>query len=220
MCLACPAQNLIHGLNDRPPHVDILTRAFDTALPGIDEASIAPLLAQQSENSPSPLPDDATGAAAAAADGSGSDEFSTTKVLKLQHENAKLRAQLASLTALCANPDSGMAIKRSKSRAAAATSPAAPADGAVADKSTAAQPEGSKGNPTLRQLSLQLIDQAATLTLSDDAPTPRDVDAELMKVKQAHEQTVAEVATLRRQCSALQSLKDRITYKRCVCALT
>ena len=82
---------MIPGLNERPPHAEILTRAFDMQLPVIDVVD-----AVVDDRAGSDDDDDGDGAAAMP----DSDEFSREKMLALEHENATLKAELASLASV------------------------------------------------------------------------------------------------------------------------
>lgn len=132
-------KNLVRGLNDRPPHVDILTRPFDTALPAIDAASIEP--------ADSPVSSDAEEQSTVSG---GPDDISRENLLRLQHENAKLKAQLTSLAALCVAGDSVIKLRR------ASTPVPGPSDASAQDDM--ASPK------TLRDLSLQICEKVAMLS--------------------------------------------------------
>ena len=139
------SQNLVHGLNDRPPHVDILTRPFDTALPAIDAASV-----DADGLSVSPVHSDGEEGSLDTPAARSDDEYAPEAVLRIQLENARLKAQLASITALCADVESGISIKRASRAGAATSSPNAEAGG------------------KLRHASLAICEQAAALTLASE----------------------------------------------------
>jgi autophagy-related protein 11 len=132
-------KNLVRGLNDRPPHVDILTRPFDTALPAIDPASIEP--------SDSPVSSDIEEQSAVS---NGPDDISRENILRLQHENAKLKAQLASFAAFCVAGDSAVKLRR-------ASTP-------MVGNSDHTNAEEMASPRTLRDLSLQICEKVAMLS--------------------------------------------------------
>lgn len=99
----------------------------------------------------------------------GNDDLSREQALALQHENAALKAQLLSITALCSDPFSGINVKRPKSVGK-------PGD------------EGKDGGPpqkvsTLRAVSLDICERATALSLQpaqEDTPVISQADVRVV----------------------------------------
>mmetsp|Transcript_10565 Transcript_10565/g.36866 ORF Transcript_10565/g.36866 Transcript_10565/m.36866 type:complete len:1028 (-) Transcript_10565:220-3303(-) len=96
-------RDLIPGLNERPPHADIRTRAFDTMLPVITlERSGAAGGADTGAGSSGEASGASSGVMLIAAepDWTGGEDDPAARERDLRLENAKLRAQIASLEAV------------------------------------------------------------------------------------------------------------------------
>jgi hypothetical protein len=119
----------VPGLNERPPHAEIVTRAFDTQLPNLDGGGTSPsggITKSEGVDRPTEMSDGDDDSDSERERGGGrgdgereeykdrvggggdnaatpidtSDEFSRERLLSLQHENSCLRAELASARAL------------------------------------------------------------------------------------------------------------------------
>lgn len=215
-------KDLFPGLNERPPHAEILTQALDVALPAID-LPVAPKRAPLREE------DDTVDALASpegetADTGANSDEFSRERMLAMEHENATLRAELASMAslrfavsqhitpvpavALLAAPG-GVALA-----GAGAGNEAPPPCGGDGDGPEALQTAIADAIARLNRLSLAASESAQAGAASGSlSPTLGTLQHCVHRVSGEFTSLLSTVSRLESEVAGLQSLRDRISFR-------